>query len=106
MYFDVDLAAEPPSVELADGDNFHAFEIVIRNNGGDSSRLSQAIAGLGRLDADGYAWLDQREVKRLAGTRAEDPQWSTDFEGLVEYARQHDWVAENGDLRAHCVWPA
>ncbi|MFN8164241.1 MAG: hypothetical protein U0R26_10545 [Solirubrobacterales bacterium] len=105
MYFAVDLATEPPSVTLAEPDDFKAFEIRVVDDGGDRGRLKEAIAPLGSLDDEGYAWLRQEDVKRLAGDRAADPAWTESFEGLVGYARSHDWVNARGELRAHTEWP-
>ncbi|AHV92542.1 flavin reductase like domain protein [Bordetella holmesii ATCC 51541] len=40
---------------------------------------------------------------RFLSQHAGDPQWEADFSAMVDYAAQHGWVNERGDIRAHMI---
>lgn len=100
MYFDIDLNATPPTVALADADNFRAFQIEAT---GPADRLGEAIAPYGRWDGE-HAWFDPEKVKQLAGERARSEDWQQGFAGLSAYAAEHGYTGEDGSLRAHVEW--
>ena len=54
MYFDIDLAAQPPKVRLEDLENFRIFQIEAS---GPRERMADAIAPYGRWDGE-LAWFD------------------------------------------------
>ncbi len=53
MYFDIDLAAQPPTVRLEDLENFRIFQIEAS---GPRERMADAIAPYGRWDGE-FAWF-------------------------------------------------
>ena len=54
MYFDIDLAAQPPKVRLEDLENFRIFQIEAS---GPRERVADAIAPYGRWEGE-FAWFD------------------------------------------------
>src|SRR4051812_6135672 len=100
MYFDVDLNAEPATVQLADVDNFRAFQIAAS---GPKERLGDALAPYGRWDGE-YAWFQPERVRELAGERGGAEDWNKGFEALQGYAAEHGYTGDDGTLRAHVEW--
>ena len=87
---------------LVDAENFRAFEVVAEKDG---QELAAALAGIGEVDAEGaHVFLDAEAVKGLAGKLA-TPEWVTQFEGMIEFARSKGWVDEAGRVRAHVERP-
>jgi hypothetical protein len=82
---------------LEDIDNFRAFNVTAACEAQD---LSQALTGLGRLDAEGNAWISRAWL--LVKGRSSDTSWLTGFEAMLSYARDHGWVDSATDsIRAH-----
>lgn len=101
MYLDVTLDSAQTPV-LREVDDFKAFKVVVRG-AADESRLAEVLAGVGRVDGDGNAFLAIDAIKRLAGDRSADPEWQRSFDAMVEYARAKGWVDASGAaLQAHC----
>lgn len=100
MYLDVHTDSTGLVPALLDIDNFRDFKVVVH---GGRDGLATALEGVGRLDDDGNAFLAIDAVRRLAGERAQDPEWRDSFAAMVEYARSKGWVDEAGEaIQAHC----
>jgi hypothetical protein len=98
---DVYLFPPPARLELTDVDNFRSLKVVIHGEDSDGSRLAQALRGVGRV-AGLSSFLDIEALRRLAGSRANDPAWLTQFEAMVAYARSNGWIDKSGAaLEAH-----
>ena len=100
MYFDVDLSAAPPTVRLAELDDFRAFQIEAA---GPRERMADAIGPYGRWDGE-YAWFEPHKVAELAGARGAQADWQEGFERLRAYAAAHGYTGQDGSLRAHVEW--
>jgi len=80
VYLEIDLRSVPPATALRDPDDFASFKVVVR-------------------EAE-HARVPVEALERLAGDRAEDPEWRRGLEKMLEYAEQHGWVDGDG-VRAH-----
>lgn len=100
MYWHIDLRPSPATVQLMDVDNFRAFQIEAT---GPREAMAAALAPYGRWEDD-HGWFDPDAVRRAAGDRAADPAWQEGFEAMTAYAREHDYLADDGFLRAHVEW--
>ena len=80
MYIEIDLGVVPPATALLEPDDFTSFKIVVR-------------------EAE-HARVPVECLEQLAGERAGDPEWRRGLEKMLEYARQHGWLDEDG-VRAH-----
>jgi len=101
----VDLTAPQQGVSLAEPDDLKSFKVLARGREGDSEGLANALEGVGRLADDGHAFIDADAVRRLAGERANDPDWSSGFDGMLAYARSKGWMDESGTaIQAHVEW--
>jgi hypothetical protein len=82
---------------LQDIDNFRAFNVTA---GCGAPDLVQALAALGRLDADGNAWISRAWL--LSMGRPDDAKWLAGFDAMLDYARSHGWVdPATNNIRAH-----
>ena len=93
-----DLTTTPPAVSLADPDDLKSFKVLARAANPEPEGLGRALEGVGRLAEDGDAFIDVEALRRLAGDRAEDPQWMEGFEGMLAYARSKGWMVSS------CMW--
>ena len=60
-----------------------------------------AIGAWGR-EEDGHVVVTTQTLLRLAGERASDERWRSQFNGMVDYARRHGWV-RGDEVRMHVV---
>jgi hypothetical protein len=80
----IDITTVPPRATLLDADDFERFDVVITN-------------------AE-HAFIAPDCLRRLAGERAADPEWTERLERMLEYARSHGWTGDDGSIRAHIEW--
>jgi hypothetical protein len=100
MYLDVQTDPRGAPPVLREVDDFRDLKVVVH---GPHQGLVAALAGIGRMSEGGDAFLAIDAVRRLAGARAEDPEWQRSFDGMVEYARSKGWLDDEGTaLQAHC----
>ena len=105
MYVDVDLTTTPAGVALLEPEDLNSFKVVARGGDRDPERLAAALDGVGRVADDGHVFVAIDAVRRLAGDRAQDPDWSAGLERTIEYARSKGWLDERGEaLQAHVEW--
>jgi hypothetical protein len=66
--------------------------------------------GVGRLDAEGTAFIPPDQVRALAERAASDAGhplaagWEADFTAMLEFAASKGWVATDGAIAAHIEW--
>jgi hypothetical protein len=100
-----DLIATPATVSLADPDDVRSFKVLARAPEPDPERLAQALEGVGRLEGEGDAFIDVEAVRRMAGERASDPEWSAGFDAMLAYAGSKGWMDPSGTaIQAHVEW--
>ncbi len=69
-----------------------------------------SVHALGTVGPDGDVSVPTAALRRLALEAAGqagaslDPEWDTEFSGMVEYAATRGWTSEDGSLRAHVEW--
>jgi hypothetical protein len=81
IYIEVDIGSIPPKTTLHDADDLGSLKVVLRN--------------------DGHAFVSPAVIEELAAGRAEDPLWREQLELMLAFAREHGWVNDAGDVRAH-----
>lgn len=65
---------------------------------------------LGRLDADGTAFIPPDTVRALAERAASDAghplpaEWEANFASMIEFAASKGWIASDGAVAAHIEW--
>lgn len=42
-------------------------------------------------------------IRAQVGSRSDDAEWSSKFDGMVRFAAEHGWVDDFGRLRGHVV---
>jgi hypothetical protein len=80
--------------------------------GGAIDALAAALRdqGIGRLDADGTAFIPPDRVRALAERAASDAghplpaEWEANFASMLEFAASKGWVADDGAIAAHIEW--
>jgi hypothetical protein len=64
----------------------------------------------GTVGPDGDVLVPTATVRRLAVDAARekgsslDPDWESEFSGMIRYAATKGWTSEDGALRAHVEW--
>lgn len=101
MYVQVDLRSAAASTALLEADDFRSLKVVVLSDDGNTGGLTEALAGVGTVDADGHACLLVEALRRLSGERAADPEWLAGFDAMMDYARARGWLAAGPSLRAH-----
>jgi hypothetical protein len=81
LYFEIDLTTVPPSAVLREPEDFSRFDVVVPEVEN--------------------AFVDEAEVRRLAGLLGEDPKWQEGLKGMLAYAGSHGWIGEDGSIQAH-----
>jgi hypothetical protein len=100
-----DLTAAPPTATLDDPDDLGSFKVLARGRQGDTDGLAKALQGVGTLAEDGHAFIAVDAVRRLAGARAEDPEWRAGFDKMLAYAGSKGWMDASGSaIQAHVEW--
>ena len=69
-----------------------------------------SVHGVGTVGPDGDVLVPTAAVRRLALDAAHqhggslDPDWESEFSGMVDSAATKGWTSEDGSLRAHVEW--
>ena len=101
----VDLASSPSGVALAEPDDLRSFKVLARGSAPDAARLGEALEGVGTMAPDGHAFVAVDAVRRLAGDRVNDPDWSEGFDRMLGFARSKGWMDPSGTaIQAHVEW--
>jgi hypothetical protein len=102
MYLHVDAMAVPATVQLVEPNDFTSFAVVVTGPPNRVTEVAAALAPLGTVDADGgHAHLRPEAVRGLTDA---DDTWDAGFGTMVDYARTHGWVDDDGRVRAHVEW--
>jgi hypothetical protein len=97
MYVELDVAAG--RCQVLEADDLKRFSVRVTEPAG-SEELSRALGSLGQLAGD-HAWINIETLRTQSG-RADDPEWSAQFDGMIAYAVSKGWVDEtHQSLRAH-----
>jgi hypothetical protein len=100
MHIHVDRSTAPAQIELAEPDDFRAFDVVLAGAG----PVQEALAQLGPVAEDGeHVFVEPARLRELAGERAADPEWLAGLEQMTAFAAEHGWVDGAGRIRAHVV---
>ena len=98
MIIHADLDAS--SVSLADPFDFFDFHVAVAGGGVDDPRLADLLAPHGRVEGE-HAWITTEAVVALVGDVGDDA-WQAGFDGMIDYARGHGFLSEDGSaIRAH-----
>lgn len=81
MYIEIDLSTVPLAVSLAEADDFKGFKVVVKQ--------------------PEHSFVDRAELRRLAGARADDPDWQANLERMLAYAGTKGWIDDRGAIQAH-----
>jgi hypothetical protein len=100
-----DLTVTPAAVSLTEPDDLKSFKVLARAPSPEPEGLAKALEGVGRLAEGGDAFIEVEAVRRLAGNRARDPEWSAGFEKMLAYAGSKGWMDPSGTaIQAHVEW--
>jgi hypothetical protein len=64
----------------------------------------------GMVEPDGDVFVPEGTLRRLAAiaateeSRSLDPEWESEFAGMLDYAATKGWVAADGSVRVHVEW--
>lgn len=97
-------SGEAATAILHEPKDFKRLHVEVVSVDPDAASAAVASAGLGYLDG-GDAWLDvdglRAAVRSSVRGHGDDP--TSGFDGMVDYARSHDWLSADGRyLKAHC----
>jgi hypothetical protein len=89
-------------IELQEPNDFKGFKISVLKPGMSDHDISNALVGLGTMDASkDHAWISQDALKNMHGRQHGDA-WLESFDKMVEKVKPFGWVDEaTGDVRAH-----
>jgi hypothetical protein len=76
----------PGAITLHEADDFTSLKAVVRR--------------------PEHIYVGVDELRRLAGSRADDHAWGVEFEQMIAYAESKGWRREDGALRVHVEWAA
>ena len=86
------------AIHLVEPNNFRALDVLVDPQ--PAERLEQAIARVGTREGDAHIWLSP-QVLRFLSCQAGNAEWETGFAAMLQFAKQHGWVNEQGQVRAH-----
>lgn len=93
---------ERPEVRVVDVDDLSRLHLALGEVTDDEADAALRDAGLGRLRDQQTGLLDTAGLRAAAGDRASDPDWAERFESMVDAAREHGWVSDDGaTLQVH-----
>lgn len=102
MYVEVALTTSTTAV--CEVDDLKRLSVVL-DQPGTPEAIDRALGDLGRLDGVAHAWLNITNLRRASG-RADDPDWTEQFEAMIAFAGSHGWLDPEGDaVRAHLTQP-
>lgn len=77
----VDTTTFPPAVLLEDPEDFTSLKAVVRTSD--------------------HTWVTPTTIAELAGEGAQSPAWQENLAAMVAFADRHDWLDDDGRIRAH-----
>lgn len=98
MYVELDIAAG--RCQVRDANDLKSFSVHL-SEPAVPEKLSRTLGPLGRLAESDHVWIII-DALRAASGRADDAEWSAQFDAMIAYAASQGWVDETGELvRAH-----
>jgi hypothetical protein len=95
-------ADERPEVRVVDVDDLSRLHLALGEVTDDEADAALEDAGLGRLRDEQTGLLDTAALRAAAGERAGDADWGERFDAMVDAAREHGWVSDDGaTLQVH-----
>jgi hypothetical protein len=95
-------AEERPEVRVVDVDDLARLHLALGEVTDDEADAALREAGLGRLRDEDIGLLDTAALRAAAGDRASRPDWAERFDAMVDGAREHGWVSDDGaTLQVH-----
>jgi hypothetical protein len=89
------------AVALEEPHDFKHFKLVVEAARGDQARVTNALAGVASLSADGHAWVSEDWLRR----RDSAPAWQDGLDAMIAVAKKYGWVDEGAKtIRAHVEW--
>jgi hypothetical protein len=101
MYVELDIAAG--RCQVRDANDLKSFSVHLSEPAGPEklSRTLGPLGPLGQLAESDHVWIII-DALRAASGRADDAEWSAQFDAMIAYAASQGWVDETGELvRAH-----
>ena len=95
-------AEERPEVRVVDVDDLSRLHLALGEVTDDEADAALQEAGLGRLRDEQTGLLDTAALRAAAGENATEPGWTDRFDAMVDAAREHGWVSDDGaTLQVH-----
>jgi hypothetical protein len=95
-------ADERPEVRVVDTDDLTRLHLALGQVTDEEADQVLRDAGLGRLQDDGTGLLDTAALRAAAEPGADVADWAQRWDRMVEDARNHGWVSDDGaTLRVH-----
>jgi hypothetical protein len=99
-------ADEVPQVRVADVDDLKRLHLAVGALTDEDVDSALRDAGMGRLVDGDNGVLDVAALRAAAQSRATAPDWAEQFDGMVAFATEKGWTADDGaGLKVH-VEPA
>jgi len=99
-------ADEVPEVRVADVEDLTRLHLAVGALTDEDVDSALRGAGMGRLVDGENGVLDVAALRAAAQPKATSPTWAEDFDGMVSYAAEKGWAADDGaGLKVH-VEPA
>jgi hypothetical protein len=97
---EVDLRGAEAQARLLEPDDFGSFRVVLVEDG---KPLNETLSAVGIARLDEHAWVRLETLRELAGA-AVTPEWEASLAGMLDFARQRDWVDDElGAVRGHVI---
>ncbi len=94
-------ADEVPEVRVVDVDDLARLHLALGAVTDEEAETALREAGLGRLEGE-TGWLDVAALRAAGERETGDTEWSGRFDGMVEHAREHGWLSDDGaSLQVH-----
>jgi hypothetical protein len=95
-------AEEHPEVRVVDVDDLSRLHLALGEVTDEEADAALRDAGLGRIQDAQTGLLHTAALRAAAGDRAGSPDWAEQFDAMVDAAREHGWVSDDGaTLQVH-----
>jgi hypothetical protein len=92
------------AVTLEDPGNFRAFKLVIEGGPSALDGARRALADMADVPDEATAWVFAAALRRRPEV-AQDAEWQTNFDAMIEKAKPHGWIDERRNaIKAHIDW--
>jgi hypothetical protein len=95
-------AEERPEVRVVDVDDLSRLHLALGEVTDEEADEVLQQAGLGRLEDAENGLIDAAALRAAAGASASGDDWAERFDAMVDAAREHGWVSDDGaTLQVH-----